>query len=116
MKKCPFCAEDIQDAAIKCKHCGEFLSGRPAAVPAQASEGLKWYHKTTTLVVLFLCVGPFMLPLVWTHPKYSRVTKLAVTLAALVLTYYLTLAFSHSVQSILGYYRELESALADASQ
>lgn len=32
MKKCPFCYEDIQNEAIKCKHCSEFLNKKDNSI------------------------------------------------------------------------------------
>jgi hypothetical protein len=54
MKNCQFCAEEIQDAAVVCKHCGRDLVTAPREQPAKPP---KKKTKLTTWVVAIVACG-----------------------------------------------------------
>jgi TM2 domain-containing membrane protein YozV len=65
-KPCPFCAEMIQAAAVKCRHCGEFMDGRrpittrrpvAAAPNASSHSPREVWNPGTAAVLSFLIAG-----------------------------------------------------------
>ena len=70
-RPCPFCSEEIQFTAVKCKHCGEFLDGRSqqTQAPKPAIQGKQWENeiwKATPSYLYYLgyiILGVFLIPL-----------------------------------------------------
>lgn len=88
LRSCPFCAEQIQNAAKVCKHCGkevEPIQSLSMISEAQAAANYKG-NKWLTLGAVFTLSAILMLAIWWqgttdsTIPTWSRISVLVVEL------------------------------------
>jgi hypothetical protein len=69
-------------------------------VAEAADKKLPRYFQKDFIILSFLCVGPFALPLLWWHPKMSRAWKLGLTIVILIASAFLAYFMVTTLKSI----------------
>jgi len=105
--RCPKCKEKLVPGAKFCHQCGAELS------PELVEKVANWYHDPVfVLLMIFLVLAVFGLPLLWKSPQFKHWQKVAVSVVTVLYTgaivwllWYLVFAlflpYLHQIRSLL---------------
>jgi hypothetical protein len=75
-------------------------------------RNVKWYLRPVGVVLLlFFVLGPFGLPLLYKSPKFSRTSKIILTIAVITYTVYLIFVSLEIGRELYGRIEELQELL-----
>ncbi|MCI0534802.1 MAG: hypothetical protein L0Z50_06215 [Verrucomicrobiales bacterium] len=77
----------------------------PPGSPSSSEIAIPWYFKPGMLVVAFLVVGPFMLPLLWFNPHMRLQMKLVWTVVISLVSLVLILVTVKAIETLAEFYR-----------
>jgi len=78
----------------------------------QEDRKTKWYLRPISVVLLlFFVLGPFGLPLLYKSPKFSRTSKILLTLVVMIYTIYLIFISLEIGKELYGRMVELQELL-----
>ncbi len=104
---CRACGAPLAPEAQYCSQCGKPIDPTSALGP---SSKPKWYHNIwVVLLMLFVVLGPFGLPLLWKSPRFPKWAKLALTCLTLLYTWWLVMLTLAAARSAITHFNDLQS-------